>query len=73
MNSRVFTKLSNTNKIMLLLDGYSSHKNLKVAKGYGIRLPAHCTHRVNFLRSLQIYYNQEIQAWLRQNPGRIVT
>lgn len=41
-------------------------------------LPAHCSHRVqpldvSFFAPLQTYYNQEIQNWLKQYPGRAVT
>lgn len=78
------TKPSIDKKVLLLLDGHSSHKSLNVleyAKKNGIVLfcfPAHCSHRVQpldvgFFGPLQIYYDQEIQLWLRQNPGRIVT
>lgn len=79
-----YAKPSIERKILLLLDGHSSHKNLQVlefAKQHGIMLfcfPAHCTHRVQpldvgFFAPLQIYYDQEIQLWLKQHPGRIVT
>lgn len=79
-----YAKPDGTNKILLLLDGHSSHKSLEVlefAKSHGIVLfcfPAHCTHRVQpldvgFFGPLQIYYDQEIQLWMKQNPGRSVT
>ena len=47
-----YTKASNENKVLLLLDGHSSHKSLEVlqyAKDNGVILfcfPAHCTHRL---------------------------
>lgn len=61
---------SNDNKVLLLLDGHSSHKSLEAvmfAKKNGIILmcfPAHCTHRmqpldVSFFGPLKTYYNQE--------------
>ncbi|XP_063924691.1 uncharacterized protein LOC135138643 [Zophobas morio] len=79
-----YTKASNENKVLFLLDGQSSHKSLEVlqyAKDNGVILfcfPAYCTHRlqpldVGFFSPLQTYYGQEIQTWLKQHPGRIVT
>lgn len=79
-----YTKASQQNKVLLLLDGHNSHKSLEVleyAKENGVFLfcfPAHCTHRlqpldVGFFAPLQTYYGQQIQTWLKQNPGRIVT
>lgn len=79
-----YTKASEQNKVLLLLDGHNSHKSLEVlqyAKDNGVILfcfPPHCTHRVQpldvgFFSPLQTYYGQEIQTWLKQNPGRIVT
>ncbi|KAH1002153.1 hypothetical protein HUJ04_008268 [Dendroctonus ponderosae] len=61
-----------------------SHKGLQVlkyAKENGIVLfccPAHCTHRlqpldVGIFGPLQTYYDQDIELWLTQNPGRTVT
>lgn len=77
-------KSSNENKVLLILDGHSSHKGLEVleyAKENGIILfclPAHCSHRVQpldvgFFAPLQTFYNMEIQKWTRDNPGRTVT
>lgn len=62
-----FTKASVNNKVLLLLDGHSSHKSL-MGKSISIILfcfPAHCTHRVQpldtgFFGPLQTYYSQEI-------------
>lgn len=73
-----------TNKVLLLLDGHSSHKNfeaLTYAKDNGIVIfcfPPHCTHRVQpldvcFFGPLMTYYNQELYRWLKTNPGRTVT
>lgn len=74
----------NENKVLLILDGHSSHKGLEVlefAKENGIILfclPPHCTHRlqpldVGIFAPLQTYYNEEIQKWLKEHPGRTVT
>lgn len=79
-----YTKASNDNKVLLLLDGHGSHKgleSLEFAKANGIVVfcfPAHCSHHVQpldvgFFRPLHTYYGQEIQTWLRQNPGKAVT
>ncbi|KAJ3656223.1 hypothetical protein Zmor_015317 [Zophobas morio] len=63
-----YTKASNENKVLLLLDGHSSHKSLEVlqyTKDNGIILfclPTHCTHRL-----------QPLDTRLKQHPGRIVT
>lgn len=79
-----YVKPSVANKVLLLLDGHSSHKNfeaLTYAKDNGIVIfcfPPHCTHRVQpldvcFFGSLMTYYNQELFRWLKSNPGRTVT
>lgn len=79
-----YTKASNENKVLLLLDGHSSHKSfesLQFAKENGVIVfcfPAHCSHHVQpldvgFFRPLHTYFDQEIQLWLRQNPGKAVT
>ncbi|XP_063897876.1 uncharacterized protein LOC135118817 [Helicoverpa armigera] len=72
-------------KVLLLLDGHASHtKNLKAityAKQHGVVLlsfPAHTTHKmqpldVSFFKPLSLYYIDETEKWLRQNPGRTVT
>ncbi|XP_030762742.1 uncharacterized protein LOC115887452 [Sitophilus oryzae] len=76
-----YTKASNENKTLLLLDGHSSHKSLEslqIAKENGVIVfcfPAHCSHHVQpldvgFFRPLHTYFDQEIQLWLRQNPGK---
>jgi len=41
-------------------------------------LPPHCSHRlqpldVSFMKPLMTFYSQEVQKWLRNHPGRIVT
>ncbi|XP_056648647.1 uncharacterized protein LOC130453078 [Diorhabda sublineata] len=65
-------------------DGHSSHKSLEslqFAKENGVIVfcfPAHCSYHVQpldvgFFRPLHTYFDQEIQLWLRQNPGKAVT
>lgn len=72
-----------TNKVLLILDGHSSHKNLEAlefAKANGVILlclPPHCTHRmqpldVSFFGPLDSYYNREVSTWLKAHPGRTV-
>lgn len=94
MNSEVFLKWLNhfvkfakptvENKVLLLVDGHSSHKSLEVitfAKENGVVLfcfPPHCTHRVqpldvSFYSPLRTFYNQELTTWLKNHPGRTVT
>nr|CAI5842251.1 unnamed protein product [Callosobruchus analis] len=79
-----YNKASNENRVLLLLDGHSSHKGLdalQFAKENGVIVfcfPAHCSHHVQPLdvglfRPLHAYFDQEIQLWLRQNPGKAVT
>lgn len=71
-------------KVLLLLDGHSSHKSLKAltfAKNNGIVMlcfPAHCTHRiqpldVSFFGPLKTFYNLECTLWLKNHPGRVIT
>lgn len=78
------TKPTPEQKVLLILDGHSSHKDvdaLDYAKNKGVIflcLPPHCTHRLQPLDvavygPLSTYYNQEIAKWLRNNPGRTVT
>lgn len=79
-----FVKPSVDEKVLLLVDGHSSHKSLEVltfAKENGIVLfcfPPHCTHRVqpldvSFYSPLRSFYNQELTTWLKNHPGRTVT
>ena len=70
---------------MLIMDGHGSHtKNLDVIKKARennvilISLPSHCTHKLQpldiaFFKSMNTYYDQEVQAWLRRHAGRVVT
>lgn len=78
-----FVKPTVEDKVLLIVDGHSSHKQLGVvdyAKQNGIVmlcLPPHCTHRlqpldVAFYGPLKSYYDQEVRKWLKTNPGRTV-
>nr|XP_026484877.1 uncharacterized protein LOC113392594 [Vanessa tameamea] len=72
-------------KVLLVLDGHTSHtKNLEAityAKAHNVillSLPAHTTHKlqpldVSFFKPLSLYYIEETEKWMRQNPGRVVT
>lgn len=79
-----YVKASPESKVLLLMDGHSSHKSLEAvtfAKKSGIILmcfPAHCTHRiqpldVSFYGPLKTFYNQECALWLKNHPGRVIT
>lgn len=71
--------------VLLLLDGHSTHrKNIPLitkARDSGIIIlsfPPHCTHRlqpldVSVMGPLSTYYTQEVNAWLRNHPGRVFT
>lgn len=73
------------NPVLLILDGHATHtKNLEaieLARDNGVImlcLPPHCTHRlqpldVSFMGPLSTFYSQEVQLWLRNHPGRVVT
>lgn len=78
-----FVNASVTNKVLLILDGHSSHKSLaalEFAKANGVTmlcLPPHCTHRmqptdVSFFGPLQTYYDREMATWMKNHPGRTV-
>lgn len=78
------TKANVDDKILLIVDGHSSHKYLEAllfAKANGIVLlclPPHCTHHmqpldVSFFGPLKTYYDQEISKWLKNHPGKVVT
>ena len=74
-----------TNPVLLILDGHSTHtKNLEViemARENGVVLlclPPHCSHKmqpldVSFMKPLMTFYDKELEKWLRNNPGRVVT
>ncbi|CAG4943297.1 unnamed protein product [Parnassius apollo] len=72
-------------KVLLLLDGHTSHtKNLdaiEYAKENNVvllSLPAHTSNKLqpldtSFFRPWSCYYIDETEKWLRTNPGRRVT
>lgn len=78
-------KPSNDHKVLLLLDGHTTHtKNpeaLDLARQCRVvllSLPGHTTHRlqpldVSFFKPLSCYYIDEMEKWLRLHPGRAVT
>ncbi|XP_023310565.1 uncharacterized protein LOC111691652 [Anoplophora glabripennis] len=78
-------KFSNDNKVLLLLDGHTTHsKNLDailLARENGVillQLAGHTTHRlqpldVSFFKPMEMYFTQAIQKWLRTNPGSAVS
>ena len=71
--------------VVLIMDGHCSHtKNLDVISKARdnnvilVSLPSHCTHKLQpldiaFFKSMNSYYDQEVQAWLRRHPGRVVS
>ena len=75
-------KPTQENKILLLLDGHSSHsKNIEainLAREKGVIMmsfPSHCTHRlqpldVAFFKSLKTVYNSVIEQYLRTSMGK---
>lgn len=78
-------KPSKEDPILLVLDGHYSHtRNLDVidiARDNGVSiicLPPHSTDHmqpldVSFMFPLKTYYAQEIENWLNNHPGRVVT
>jgi len=78
------TKASTTHKVLLVLDGHSSHKSLEaieLARRSGVTmicLPPHTTHRMQPL-DLTVYgplkknYNRECDKWMITHPGRRIT
>ncbi|KAJ2937188.1 hypothetical protein O0L34_g19062 [Tuta absoluta] len=80
-----FSNASTDNPVMLLLDGHASHtQNVQLideARKHGVTIicfPPHTTHKlqpgdVGFMRPLSVFYDQAVTAWLRSNPGHVVT
>jgi hypothetical protein len=76
---------SKCSPVLLIMDGHSSHtKNLDIIEKARanncilLSLPSHCTHKlqpldISFFKSLNSFYDAEVQAWLRKHPGRVVT
>ncbi|CAH2102389.1 unnamed protein product [Euphydryas editha] len=81
----IFSGASKDRPVLLLLDGHSTHTQnidlINEARAHGVIIlcfPPHTTHRlqvadVAFMRPLSIYYEQAVTAWLRSNPGLVVT
>jgi hypothetical protein len=79
------TNPSKENPVLLILDGHKTHTlNLEVI--YLARekyvtllcLPPHCSYRlqpldVGFMKPVMTFYTQEVEKWLRNHPGRVVT
>ena len=70
-------------KVMLILDNYSSHLYLPAinfARKHGIEIlsiPPHTSHKLQpldltFFGPLKTYYSQEIDKWMVDNPGKCV-
>lgn len=70
---------------ILLADGHASHTNnidvIDMARANNVVLvvfPSHCTHRlqpldISVFKSINLYYDKAVGAWLREHPGRTVT
>ena len=70
---------------LLLMDGHSTHTNnldvIQKARANNVSLlvlPSHCSHKIQPLdvaifQSLKSNYDQAVDAWLRNHPGRAVT
>ena len=79
------SKPSAEDPILLLFDGHATHtKNLtliEMARKNHVHIlviPPHTSHRmqpldVSFMGPLNTYYEQEVKAWLRNHPGKVVT
>ena len=75
---------SESDSILLLLDGHSSHtKNLAVtekARKYNVTilsLPPHCSNKlqpldVSFMAPFKAYYSNAAVVYLRSNPGHVI-
>ena len=78
-------KPTKDDKVLLILDGHKSHtKNLEAIQlaidnnVIMLSFPPHTTHKLQpldkaFFKPLQVYYDQEVEKWLRLNPGRSVS
>lgn len=81
----VHSQASKDNPALLILDGHKTHtQNIAViekARENGVTilcLPPHCSHRmqpldVSFMAPLTTFYTEQVEVWLRQNPGKCVT
>ena len=79
------TEATKENPVLLILDGHLIYMmNMEVidlARANGIVLlclSPYCCHKmqsldVSFMKPLSIYYDQELEKWLRNHPVRVVT
>ncbi|XP_065094537.1 uncharacterized protein LOC135715053 [Ochlerotatus camptorhynchus] len=79
------TRHTKESPVLLLLDGHASHtKNLdfldNAKRSYVtvISLPPHCSHKlqpldVSFMAPLKTNLSQVIEAYLKKNPGKVIT
>ena len=79
------TGATKENPVLLIFDGHSTlTMNMEVIDLAGANvvvllcLPPHCSQKmqpldVSFMKPLSISYNQELEKWLRNYPGRVVT
>jgi len=75
----LFSRASQTNKVLLLLDCHSTHtKSIQLidkARAASVILlcfKPHCTHKlqpldVGFMKPLSVYYCDEVKKWLREH------
>ena len=80
-----FVKPTADKKVLLVLDGHSTHVNnlkaIELARKENVImlcLPPHTTHKIQPLdrilfKPLQTYYDQAAERWLRTHVGRVIT
>ncbi|KAB0799328.1 hypothetical protein PPYR_07208 [Photinus pyralis] len=80
-----YAKPTNTDPVLLIMDGHATHtKNIEMmelAKSTNVHiliLPPHTSHRlqpldVSYMFPLSAFYEQEVRAWQRNHPGKVVT
>lgn len=71
--------------VLLVFDGHFTHTRnidvINIARENHVIivcLPPHSSHKmqpldVSFMKPLKVFYSNEIETWLRANPGRVVT
>ena len=79
-----FVKPSRKDPVLLILDGHYSHTRnidvIEIARSNYVSIlciPPHTSHKMQpldltFMSPFKTYYSQQIQIWLKQNPGRII-
>ncbi|XP_072380823.1 uncharacterized protein [Diabrotica undecimpunctata] len=77
-------KPSREDPVLLILDGHYSHtRNIDVIEAGRANfvtilcIPPHSSHKLqpldlSFMSPFKTYYSQQIEMWLRQNPGRTI-